>query len=292
MTDFIRGMASSEALKIVSFTSNRSSRVISRRDSDIGEVFRQIREEREHEVPVLNCPPWFAKSLPTGLDLLDYTKQIYVKERLNLLDNTCLALTREFDLFSIDTGQRIFYATENSGCLQKSFLRSVRPFTLEVSLSGSEGGAVFTAKRRFKCCVWMCMLRCFCWKYCSKYCRDSIEVYGHAGEYFGKVVQRGSCIRPCYSVASSDGSTHFNIIGPCCVFECYGCKGYKRANFHLYDVKNEQRVGVLFKEHSGILKDAYPVANAFVVEFPESIDVKMKVVLLAAVFLLNTTHFT
>ena len=117
----------------------------------------------------------------------------------------------------------------------------------------------------------------------SECARDEISVYGiNEEDYYGKVQQAGSWFKPIYDIFNSSGELQFKVRGPICNFSfcCCCSRKCRGVRFKVLDPKTDQPVGVFFKD-----------VDDFVLEFPESIDVRMKTVLLSALILIDIIYF-
>ena len=113
-------------------------------------------------------------------------------------------------------------------------------------------------------------------------------------DYYGKVQEAGSWLRPWFNIFDSNENLQFKVQGPFCnmSFGCCCCPRWCReVRYHILDPNTEEEVGVFFKYFSGLVQEFVTDADNFVIEFPESIDVKMKTVLLSAVLLVDIIYF-
>lgn len=106
-----------------------------------------------------------------------------------------------------------------------------------------------------------------------------MEVFA-SGETLGTVEQKCTILFPTFTVNDSTGGQVLNISGPLCTWSCF-CKDV------VFDVKRDGViVGRISKQWSGIAREALTDADHFGVSFPMDLDVKMKAVLVGAVFLI------
>ena len=282
--------------------SGRSARALSEEDSseESEERYSPASSEEDKKSRAASAKPQsIAQSLvtlPPELRRLNTLDKINIKEKVKLIEVvSAWESTNEFDLVLPGTNELLFVATEHSGCCARNCCTWARGFDMKVRLNSGE--QMFVARRTFKCCVCLNLFNCMCIDYCFGCCQDEMKVYGSNEEdFFGSVKEAGSCWRPSYKVFNSAGRAQFNIIGPYCMCNlgcCWFCpKCCRRLTFKVYDVKSGRHVGVIYKEFSGALKEFITDADNFGIEFPESIDVTMKAVLLSAVFLIDIIHFS
>ena len=235
-------------------------------------------------------------NIPPELVRLNNIDKLIIKEKVKLLETFVgFEQSNEFELLLPDTNELLFRAIEHSGCCLRNCITWARPFDMEVSLNSGE--TMFVAKRTFKCCVFLRCCDCLCANYIADCFRDQISVYGTNEKYlYGTVQEAGSWIRPRYNVFNSMGKVEFKIRGP--FFTCTSCgcckccpRCCRQARFKVFDAKTGERKGMFYKEFSGVVKELLTDADNFVIEFPEQIDVRMKTVLLSAVFLIDMIYF-
>merc|ERR1712038_1408724 len=128
-------------------------------------------------------------------------------------------------------------------------------------------------------------LRCSsCFFFC---CLQSMEVTSPiTGQTLGFIKQKWHPFLPIYAIEDENGTEIFEIKGPLCTFSCF-CGD---VEFPICS-KDGQEVGKISKQWSGLLKEHFTDADNFGCTFPLDLDVKIKAVLLAAVFLIDFMFF-
>ena len=106
-----------------------------------------------------------------------------------------------------------------------------------------------------------------------------------AGMVLGYVVQNWSLCKCDLTIQNANGEKLLGILGPCCVCDCF-CEN----NFVVYDV-NENPVGNIQKQFSGLIKEAFTDADNFGITFPMDLEVNSKALLLGTVFLVDFMYF-
>jgi uncharacterized protein YxjI len=159
-------------------------------------------------------------------------------------------------------GSMIFMAMEESdsvaGFLGRTFLKAARPFTIH--LLTPSGNPVLTLKRPFR------------------FFFHELEVLGPHGEPLGTVRKQFSWLNRRYTVTDAGGEA-YEVHGPL----------FRPWTFKIQ--RNGTECGIITKKWSGLVKEAWTDADNFGVSFPRGTSVRMKSVLLGAVFLIDFVHF-
>lgn len=145
------------------------------------------------------------------------------------------------------------------------------------------GQEVIRVRRDFKC-----VFGCNCCAGCSC-CSMEISVEAPVGQTIGYVKQQRSCLQPIYAVQDSESQTVLTIHGPACI--CPGPCDVGDQDFLVYDANGYQEIGKIMKQWSGFVQEYFTDADNFGVNFPMDMDVRMKTVLLGAVFLIDFMFF-
>ena len=132
------------------------------------------------------------------------------------------------------------------------------------------GKQVVKFVRPFKCTCRCCLCFCPC-------CLQLIEVQA-GGETIGYVKQLSGC-KPTFHILNANVEKILELVGPVCACSC--CKDIP------FEVKSNDgtKIGDLIKQFGGVLRENYTDADNFSISFPIDLDVKAKITLLAAVFL-------
>ena len=151
-----------------------------------------------------------------------------------------------------------------------------------MKVEDNTGQEVIHINRKYRC---MCYGQCFS---CSKCCQDVIEVEAPPGEIVGYVQQvyEGCDVR--YKIKDANKKTVLKIHGPnyC---KCY-CPG-DDIPFHVMSKDGEVQVGKVTKQWGNFFKEWLTDADNFGITFPVDLDVKIKAVIIGAVFLIDFMFF-
>lgn len=219
-----------------------------------------------------NCPP--------GLEYLTQIDQLLVQQTVEILEAFVgIEGNNKFHVKN-STGQRIYYAAEESDCCPRMVCGPHRGFTMH--MVDNYGEFVMKSTRDFKCCGGVCFCACLdCFSY-------EIEVEAPPRVPIGYVKQGWSLFKPVFNIQDEDHQTVLQLKGPCacCMCEIPCCD----VEFGIYTMAG-RRIGRISKQWSGLAKEVFTEADHFGVSFPVDLDVKVKATLLSAVFLINMMFF-
>lgn len=161
----------------------------------------------------------------------------------------------------LDTqGQELFLAAEESGnLLLRWFLKSLRPFTVQVR--GMDNVSLLQVKRPFR------------------FFFHEAVVSDAAGRMLGTIRRRFALLRRIYTVTDSHGREICELFGPI---------------LHPWTFEMRQggiAQGKICKKWSGLLKEGFTDADNFGVTFQAGWSDEHKALLLGAVFLIDFVHF-
>lgn len=123
-------------------------------------------------------------------------------------------------------------------------------------------------------------MRCdSCFGFC---CLQEMTVYDSTNNILGHIEQQCSLLRPNFKIKNSNRETIFRIQGPICTSSCLG----NDVKFKVLSRDSSVQVGTIAKQWSGVLTELLTDADHFYISFPMDLDVRMKAVLLGAVFLI------
>ena len=165
------------------------------------------------------------------------------------------------------SGQQLFYAAEESDCLMRNCCGALRRFDMVLLDHSQREMARF--KRPFKCTARCCQL---CWLPCQL---QQMEVTAD-GVTIGSIEQQWDCTLPIYNICDDKGEPVLQIKGPVCAISC--CAD---INFEVLTMEGDT-VGMVQKKFGGLVNEALTDADNFGITFPIDLDVKIKIVLLAA----------
>ncbi|KAG1683173.1 Phospholipid scramblase 2 [Nymphon striatum] len=214
-----------------------------------------------HEIP-LNCPP--------GLEYLAAVDQLLVHQKVELLEAFTGFETANKYTIKNSMGQRVYFAAEDTDCCSRNICGPCRAFDMQIL--DNAGREVIHMYRPLRCST--------CWFFC---CLQKMEVQSPPGQTIGYVVQDWSLVFPNFRIENAEGETVLRIKGPFCTWSL--CVD---VEFEVLSADGECQVGKISKQWSGLLKEAFTDADNFGITFPIDLDVKMKAVMLGALFLINT----
>uniref|UniRef100_A0A6M2DSW2 Phospholipid scramblase n=1 Tax=Xenopsylla cheopis TaxID=163159 RepID=A0A6M2DSW2_XENCH len=212
-----------------------------------------------------NCPP--------GLEYLTTVDRLLVKQKVELLEVLTSFETENKFTIKNGNGQKVFYASEQTDCLTRNFCGPLRPF--EMKIMDNFKNQVIHLHRPLAC------MSC-----CFPCCLQSMEVSCPPGTVIGTIDQEWSILKPTLLVKDGGGNPIFRIEGPICRFGCG-----MSVDFKIFTLDGANEIGIISKQWGGLVREFFTDADYFGVSFPIDLDVKMKAVLLGAVFLVDMMFF-
>jgi uncharacterized protein YxjI len=168
--------------------------------------------------------------------------------------------TRNSYAVSDVSGSSLYLAAEEVGStLLRWFLKALRPFTVAVLTEDGE--------------VVMRIIRPF------RFYFHRAQVVDAKGQSLGVIERRFSVLRRNYSVLDSSGAQICHLFGPI----------LHPWTFQIQS--NGVEYGKITKKWTGLLKEGFTDADNFGVTFPAEWNVRVKALLLGAVFLIDFVHF-
>ncbi|XP_074158060.1 phospholipid scramblase 2-like [Sminthopsis crassicaudata] len=214
-------------------------------------------------VPLANCPP--------GLEYLQQIKTIRVHQQIELLEILTGFETNNRYEVKNDSGQMIYFVTEDTDDITRNRYKSSRPFTLKVTDSMDHEVMNIHRPYKFSCC-WCC---CCC---CCDSMAQELEVESPPGSVIGYVRQNGSFCQGKFRIENERKDHLMNITSSC--FCCCSNTIFKVKSLH------QETVGTIIREWPGALTNI--TADSYEIHF-ELDDVKMKALILSACFLIVST---
>ena len=213
-----------------------------------------------------------AVDCPQGLEYLLSVDQLLIKQKIEVLELlTGFETNNRYDVHN-NLGQNIFLALEDTDCCTRMCCGPQRPFDMRI-LDHSQR-EVIHLERPLRCeaCCFPCCFPC---------CLQELDVFAPPRHLIGRIVQEWSCLRLLFRVETASGQRVFQIVGPICTMSLF-CDD---VEFEVMSYENSQ------KQWSGLLREAFTDADFYGVIFPMDLDVKLKVCLLAATFLIDYMYF-
>lgn len=109
---------------------------------------------------------------------------------------------------------------------------------------------------------------------------DSVTVTAPGGQLLGSVVQEFAFLQPRFALKNAAGQTVLKVEGPFCTMSCFG-----NVPFEVRDQLGNP-VGQIAKQWGGFVREFFTDADYFTASFPAALDIPMKAVCLAALFLI------
>ncbi|KAF5280172.1 hypothetical protein FQR65_LT15035 [Abscondita terminalis] len=212
--------------------------------------------------------------LPPGLEYLSMVDQLIINQTVEMLEVFSGFETANKYKVKNSVGQMVFLAREESGCCARNCCGNLRKF--EMRIVDMTSRQAIHLKRPFACqsCCFPC-------------CLQKLEVCAPPGVVVGYVEQNWNPLFPSFSIKNSSDDVVLNIKGPLCTSSCC-CSDVK---FKVMSANGSVKVGKIYKQWSGVVKEMMTDADNFVITFPLDLDVRIKAVLLAACFLIDMMYF-
>jgi len=185
---------------------------------------------------------------------------IVVQQQKEMMEILTSFETRNRYKVMASEGQELFFAYEVADSwFLRHFLKAMRPFKMDVVDQLKQ--PVLHLERPFT------------------FIFHKIEVYDKNRVKLGYVRKRFSLIRRIYTVYDEADNEILELMGPIL------------KPWTLIIQQQGAEIGRLVKRWSGLLKEAVSDADNFTLNFPMSLEVKHKAILLAAVFLIDFVQF-
>ncbi|XP_039999679.1 phospholipid scramblase family member 5 [Xiphias gladius] len=203
--------------------------------------------------------------------VLETVSRIHISARPELQGPECVPRR----IYSITTGgsrSQLFVALEESSCVCLQCCGPARA----CSLKGfdCQGRQVFYFERPFRvdaCCLGCCLME--------------MRVYTPQRHLIGTVCQRWSMFTPLLEVCDSEGVSAIRIQGSCCPCRCFSSQQFQIVS------NIGEKIGTIWKKWPGFNEEHNTDHEYFGLEVPRSMESHLKLLLLAATFLLNHMFF-
>ncbi|EDX09006.1 phospholipid scramblase 1 [Drosophila simulans] len=210
---------------------------------------------------------------PQGLEYLTALDQLLVSQKIEKLELLTGFETKNRFKVKNSLGQNVYFAYEESDCCTRNMLGRSRPF--EMKILDNFQNEVLHLYRPFKCDI-LC---------CFPSCMNAVEVSAPPGQVIGSVEQICTFLRPKFNIKNTFGDIVLQIEGPVCP-----CKCFSDTNFKVLSANNEE-IGKISKQWSGLGRELFTDADYFSVTFPLNLDVRMKALIFAALFLIDAVYY-
>ncbi|XP_075246785.1 phospholipid scramblase 1-like isoform X2 [Convolutriloba macropyga] len=241
----------------------------SRKTTGPGAVTNSCWMDKPQGIP--GCPP--------GLEYLTQVDQILIHQVVELLEAFTGWETKNRYVLKNTLGQQVYYAMEDSDLCMRQCCGPTRGFIIHIT--DNLGQEVIKVQRDFKCCAG------FSWLAGCSCCAYEVSIESPPGQLIGFVRQECSPWHPKFSIRDADGQKVLMVNGPCCV--CQGAWCCEQE--FLVRTPDGEVIGKIAKQFSGLIKEYFTDADNFGIQFPLDLDVKMKAIMIGAVFLIDFMFF-
>jgi len=223
---------------------------------------------------MMMAPPNVPVGCPPGLQYLTMVDQLLVKQKVEILEAvTGFETQNKYKVFN-SLGQQVYKAKEDSGCCTRQCCGPGRCF--DMNITDMQEQEVIHLNRPLRCQA--CCFPC---------CLQEMEVSSPPGTVIGTIEQQWSILYPRFVIKDQSGEPVLRIEGPCWTCSCCG----NDVEFEVLSVQTGERVGMISKQWTGIVKEGLTDADNFGINFPLDLDVKVKATLLGALFLIDFMYF-
>ncbi|XP_037510349.1 phospholipid scramblase 2 isoform X1 [Rhipicephalus sanguineus] len=212
-------------------------------------------------------------SCPPGLEYLTTIDQLLVHQKVEMLEAFLGFETQNKYTIKNSMGQKVYKAVEDTDCCSRNCCGPNRPF--DIKFTDNAGNEVIHLQRDLRCSS--CCFPC---------CLQKLEVSSPPYTPIGYVIQEWSICIPKFRVENAERETVLRIEGPFCTWSICG-----DVEFKVLSKDGAVEVGRISKQWSGLLKESFTDTDNFGISFPMDLDVKMKAVLLGALFLIDYMFF-
>jgi hypothetical protein len=211
--------------------------------------------------------------VPPGLEHLVTLDKLFIKQKVELLEAFVGFETNNKYTIKNSSGQKCFYAVEDVDCCTRNCCGPSRPFEMKIFDPNQREIAHFSRPLRCDSCWCPCFLQ-------------KLEVCCPPGNVVGYVEQEWSIFSPKFRITNAAGETILRIEGPFCTFTICGA-----VEFKVLSRDGAVEVGKISKEWGGFVREMFTDADKFGISFPVDLDVKMKMVMMGACFLIDFMFF-
>nr|CAX70164.1 Phospholipid scramblase 3 [Schistosoma japonicum]CAX70165.1 Phospholipid scramblase 3 [Schistosoma japonicum] len=220
---------------------------------------------------VLNCPP--------GLEHLTQVDQLFIKQKVDVIETFVPFEVKNRYTCLDKSGQVVYKCYEESSYFSRIFCGSSRSFVLHIV--NDNNAEVIRVIRPFRCEWYPCFT-------CVEFFQVEVEVQSPVDTTIGYVKRVFNGCLLDYHIQDSNGNTVLQLRGPkYCVCECWGLD----IVFKVTSADGSEEIGEITRSWSGIVKELFTDADNFSISFPLDLDVKIKAILLGAVFLIDFSYF-
>ncbi|XP_048777762.2 phospholipid scramblase 1-like isoform X2 [Ostrea edulis] len=223
------------------------------------------------KIPITSQPD--NETLPPGLKDLGSLGEITVHQHLEAGD-MCFQRPSRYSVYGQEEDS-ILYAQEVSECYARQCLGAMRAFVLK--FSNQDGQDVVRLRRPLRCPCGVC------WWWCC--CVQELTIESPPGHEIGAIMEDRYCC-PSYKIIDESESVVYQANFSCCL-----CKMCSDVVIPVFDGRGEQRVAEIKKKTEGDCGDLCGTHNDFTITYLKPLEVKEKILLLGASFLMDFNFF-
>ncbi len=209
-------------------------------------------------------------------------------------------------------GQEFFHAKEDTDCCTRNCCGPTRPFGMVIKDNNDQEVMYLDRPLRCQSCLYPC-------------CLQSLDVQAPPGNTIGTVEQVWSLCSPRFDIRDQNGDVVLTIEGPWLTYSICGDVEFQvrkldmlllrfrssdsfstgiefsfrshirvlatRPLFQVLSPDGSCEVGKISKQWTGLAREVFTDADNFGISFPMDLDVRMKAVLIGAMFLIDFMFF-
>ncbi|XP_038049896.1 phospholipid scramblase 3-like [Patiria miniata] len=205
-----------------------------------------------------------------GLEILRHTDQVTVQQTVETVGAGC-DVTNTY-LMTNKENEQLFQAIEGASCCGRFWCGPARP--LRLALRDKLGNDVIHVVRPLRCDA--CCCPC---------CMMGVMVQTPNGEVIGYVKQTWSFFGATFKIEDADKTPLMTLWTSCCPCRC-------RTDIEVQVWKlSDDGMGLIRKQWGGRRQDINMDHETFTIQFPPGCDIKCKVLLIGAAFLMDLMFF-
>ncbi|ROT79009.1 phospholipid scramblase 1 [Penaeus vannamei] len=214
--------------------------------------------------------------VPPGLEYLTQLDQVLVQQLYEVFELLSGCEMNNKYLLKNSVGQQFLKAVEDTDCCTRQCCGPMRSF--EMQLLDNHEQEIMHLSRPLAC------VNC-----CCSCCLQSLEVSAPPGNPIGSIHQEWSICTPIagkFTVRNVSGDVVLKIQGPVCAISCGS-----DVEFKVFTADESAQIGCITKQWRGFCAEALTDADSFGVTFPMDLEVRMKALLIGAMFLIDFMYF-
>ncbi|CAL9684640.1 unnamed protein product [Knipowitschia caucasica] len=216
--------------------------------------------------------PSLGPTIPPGMEYLTQIDQLLIQQIVNLTEVFCGWEIRNRYVIKNSVGQQVFTAEEHDiDCCTMQCCGPRRPFNIRIL--DNFNSEILTVTRETNA-------------YCFPWFLQEVEIQSPPGVPIGYMVQNWHWFLPKFTLLDASRRAVLKIEGSFCRIKC--CAD---VVFDVLSLDEDRVVGQISKQWAGFLQEGFTDANNFGVTFPMDLEVRVKALLLGAVFLIDFMYF-